>query len=139
MQDNVFSSSGYDGEYGFQAACAETAGVSAAAGRFARICEEKLIAYCTKHGITADSPQDFKNIAMALTAEGMANGMTRIGKLALDEHSVYILSYEPQAKIASVVANDAVHIPCADSLSKIRQLEQQHGNPNQTKCGKLQA
>ena len=90
-------------------------------------CEEKLIALCNEKGITADSPQDFKNIAMALTAKGVENQMTKVDKMDFGEGTMlHILSYEPHAKMAAISANDVVNIPMTESMVKIQQTEQQH-------------
>ena len=95
-------------------------------------CEEKLIALCNEKGIAADSPQDFKNIAMALTAKGVENQMTRVDKMAFGEGTMlHILSYEPHAKMATVSANDTVNVPMNESMAKIQQTEQQYAQSAQ--------
>ena len=105
----------------------ESISISPQAQRFAQQCEEKLIALCNEKGIAADSPQDFKNIAMALTVKGVENQMTRVDKMAFGEGTMlHILSYEPHAKIAAVSANDVVNIPMVESMAKIQQTEQQY-------------
>lgn len=103
--------------------------LSPQAKKFSQQCEEKLVECCNKKGITADSPQDFKNISMALTVKGLENGMTRVEKLDIESRNsvvmVFILSNEPHAKLASVSANEAVNIPVQQSIEKIQQIEQQ--------------
>lgn len=91
-------------------------------------CEEKLIALCQEKGITADSPQDFTNIAAALAAKGVVeHDMKKVDKMDMDMEklNIFILSYEPHAKWTSVNANEAVHIPAHESFVKIHQTEQQ--------------
>lgn len=92
---------------------------------FIQQCETKLITLCNEKGIVADNPQDYKNIAAALAAKGIAHGMTQINKMAIDDSlTVHILSYEPQAKFTSVNANDVVTTPIHGSIEKIQYTEQ---------------
>ena len=89
-------------------------------------CEEKLIALCKEKNITADNPQDFKNIAMALTAKALEHQMTKVDKMDFGKGDMlYILSNQPHAVLASVAANDVVNIPITESMAKIQQIEQQ--------------
>lgn len=107
--------------------------ISHKAQKLAEQCEEKLVAFCEKHGITADSPQDFKNISMALTAEGIKKNMNKIGQLDMDMKTceLFILSYEPHLKFASVFANEVANIPVQKSMEKIQQVEQQQEQQRQ--------
>lgn len=93
--------------------------------QFVQQCEDKLIALCNEKHITADHPQDFKNIAAALAAKGIVEqGMTKIDKIAIENSNIFILSYEPQAKFTSVNAHEVVNIPTHESFAKIQQSEQ---------------
>ena len=89
-------------------------------------CHQKLVTLCNEKGITADSPQDFKNIAMALTAKALEHQMTKVDKMDFGKGDMlYILSNQPHAVLASVAANDVVNIPITESMAKIQQTEQQ--------------
>ena len=100
--------------------------ISPQAQKLYQQCEEKLIALCKEKGITADSPQDFKNIAMALTAKALEHQMTKVDKMDFGKGDMlYILSNQPHAVLASVAANDVVNIPITESMAKIQQTEQQ--------------
>lgn len=110
--------------------------------KFSQQCEEKLVECCNKKGITADSPQDFKNISMALTVKGLENGMTKIGQLDIETKGavvmVFIVSQEEHTKFASVSANDAVKIPVQESIEKIQQMEQQKTQEQQMQQSQTQ-
>ena len=94
--------------------------------QFVQQCEDKLVAICNERGITADSPQDFKNIAAAIATKGIIEqGMDKVEKATIDGLNFYIGSYSPHTKIVSVNVHEAVHIPVHESMEKIQQLEQQ--------------
>lgn len=94
--------------------------------QFVQQCEDKLVAICNERGITADSPQDFKNIAAAIATKGIIEqGMDKVEKATIDGSNFYIGSYSPHTKIVSVNVHEAVHIPVHESMEKIQQLEQQ--------------
>lgn len=116
--------------------------LSPQAQKFSQQCEEKLVECCNKKGITADSPQDFKNISMALTVKGLENGMTRVEKLDIESRNsvvmVFILSNEPHTKLASVSANEAVNIPVQERIEKIQQIEQQKTQEQQMQHSQTQ-
>lgn len=101
--------------------------------QLAQQCETKLIAACKAHGLVADSSQDYTNIAMALTEKCVAADMHKIEKLDIkkEDYSVYALSYEPQLKLASVMANEVVNIPAHESAEKIQQMEQAQARQSQ--------
>lgn len=109
--------------------------ISLQAQKLAAQCEEKLLAFCEKKGIYADNPQDFKNIAMALAAEGIKQDMHKIDQLDMDTQTVkvFILSYEPHAKLASVSANEVSNLPVQESMATIEQIEQQRMQQEQEK------
>ncbi len=92
--------------------------------QFVQQCEDKLVAICNERGITADSPQDFKNIAAAIATKGIIEqGMDKVEKATIDGSNFYIGSYSPHTKIVSVNVHEAVHIPVHESMEKIQQLE----------------
>lgn len=101
--------------------------ISPQAQKLYQQCEKKLISLCHEKGITADSPQDFKNIAMALTAKGVESQMTKVDKMDFGQGDMlHILSYEPHLKMAAVAANEVANIPITESMAKIQQTEQQN-------------
>lgn len=102
--------------------------ISPASQKLFEACHQKLVSFCHEKGITADSPQDFTNIAAALAAKGVVeHDMKKVDKMDMDMEklNIFILSYEPHAKLTSVNANEAVHIPAHESFAKIHQTEQQ--------------
>lgn len=100
--------------------------------KFIQQCEDKLVAICHERGITADSPQDFKNIAAAIAAKGITEqGMDKVEKATIDGSNFYIGSYSPYTKIVSVNVHEAVNIPVHESMEKIQQSEQQTAQKNQ--------
>lgn len=100
--------------------------------KFVQQCEDKLVAICNERGITADSPQDFKNIAAAIATKGIIEqGMDKVEKATIDGSNFYIGSYSPHVKIVSVNVNEAVNIPAYESMEKIQKLEQQTAQKTQ--------
>lgn len=96
-------------------------------------CEDKLIAYCRENGITADSPQDYKNIAMAMTAEMVEQRMNKIEQIGFKDNNLIAISYEPNLRMISITPNDVVNIPIQESMEKIQQTEQAIQQQNQEK------
>lgn len=94
--------------------------------QFIQQCEDSLMTICKEKGITAEHPQDFKNIAAAIAAKGITEkGMDRVEKATIEGLNFYVGSYSPYTKIVSVNVHEAVHIPVHESMEKIQQLEQQ--------------
>ena len=90
--------------------------------------EEKLIEYCKRKNISADSPQDYRNIAWALTSRAISHKlfpMSRVESLCISkEGEVRIFSFEPDLRYIEMVANEAAVIPEKESLKEIIQFEQ---------------
>lgn len=94
--------------------------------QFIQQCEDSLMAVCKEKGITAEHPQDFKNIAAAIAAKGIIEqGMDKVEKATIEGLNFYIGSYSPHTKIVSVNVHEAVNIPVPESMEKIQQSEQQ--------------
>ena len=90
-------------------------------------CEQKLMDYCQKKNYSTDNPDDFKNIAMALTANMRAERISKVDSLSIDVDNnwrVSVFSHEPDLRIASVFANEVAQIPARESMDKIQQIEQ---------------
>ena len=101
--------------------------LSPAAKKLAEQCEEQLIDFCKRNNISASDPDDYKNIAMALTAKGVEARMSRVESVNVDlnENSVAIFSHEPDLRYASVMAHDAVKISAEQSMLNIQNTEQE--------------
>ena len=92
---------------------------------------EKLVEYCEKNNITADSPRDYENIAMALTLNAITQkpiAMRQVDNLSMSEQDkeleISIFSYEPDLRYANVMANEVANIPARENMKQILQVEQ---------------
>ena len=92
---------------------------------------EKLVEYCEKNNITADSPRDYENIAMALTLNAINQKpltMRKVDNLSMSEQDkemkISIFSYEPDLRYANVMANEVANIPARENMKQILQVEQ---------------
>jgi len=92
---------------------------------------EKLVEYCEKNNITADSPRDYENIAMALTLNAITQkpiAMRKVDNLSMSEQDkeleISIFSYEPDLRYANVMANEVANIPARENMKQILQVEQ---------------
>ncbi|MDO4657450.1 hypothetical protein [Kingella sp. (in: b-proteobacteria)] len=102
-----------------------TAQLSPAAAKLAEQCEKQLIAFCERNNISATHPDDYKNIAMALTAKGIEARMSRVESVnvALNENSVAIFSHEPDLRYAEMQLDTATKTPAHESTLQVAQAE----------------
>ena len=99
--------------------------LSPAAKKLAEQCEEQLIDFCKRNNISASDPDDYKNIAMALTAKGVEARMSRVEslKVDLDGNSVAIFSHEPDLRYAKMQLDTATKTPAHESTLQVAQAE----------------
>lgn len=99
--------------------------LSPAAAKLAEQCEEQLIDFCKRNNISASDPDDYKNIAMALTAKGVEARMSRVEslKVDLDGNSVAIFSHEPDLRYAKMQLDTATKTPAHESTLQVAQAE----------------
>ena len=90
-----------------------------------------MVEYCEKNNITADSPRDYENIAMALTLNAITQkpiAMRQVDNLSMSEQDkemkISIFSYEPDLRYANVMANEVANIPARENMKQILQVEQ---------------
>ena len=117
--------------------------LSPAAKKLAEQCEERLIDFCKRNNISASDPDDYKNIAMALTAKGIEARMSRVESVNVDlnENSVTIFSHEPDLRYAEMQLDTATKTPAHESTLQVAQAEntlareqaEQQFNQNQSK------
>ena len=102
-----------------------TAQLSPAAAKLAEQCEKQLIAFCERNNISATHPDDYKNIAMALTAKGIEARMSRVESVNvnLDGNSVAIFSHEPDLRYAKMQLDTATKTPAHESTLQVAQAE----------------
>ncbi len=102
-----------------------TAQLSPAAAKLAGQCEKQLIAFCERNNISATHPDDYKNIAMALTAKGIEARMSRVESVNvdLDGNSVAIFSHEPDLRYAKMQLDTATKTPAHESTLQVAQAE----------------
>lgn len=99
--------------------------LSPAAKKLAEQCEERLIDFCKRNNISASDPDDYKNIAMALTAKGIEARMSRVESVNVDlnENSVFIFSHEPDLRYAKMQLDTATKTPAHESAHQVVQAE----------------
>ena len=99
--------------------------LSPAAKKLAEQCEEQLIDFCKRNNISASDPDDYKNIAMALTAKGIEARMSRVESVNVDlnENSVAIFSHEPDLRYANMQLDTATKTPAHESAHQVVQAE----------------
>ena len=99
--------------------------LSPAAKKLAEQCEERLIDFCKRNNISASDPDDYKNIAMALTAKGIEARMSRVESVNvdLDGNSVTIFSHEPDLRYAEMQLDTATKTPAHESTLQVAQAE----------------
>ena len=99
--------------------------LSPAAKKLAEQCEEQLIDFCKRNNISASDPDDYKNIAMALTAKGVEARMSRVESVNvdLDGNSVAIFSHEPDLRYAKMQLDTATKTPAHESAHQVVQAE----------------
>ena len=99
--------------------------LSPAAKKLAEQCEERLIDFCKRNNISASDPDDYKNIAMALTAKGIEARMSRVESVNIDlnENSVFIFSHEPDLRYAKMQLDTATKTPAHESAHQVVQAE----------------
>lgn len=99
--------------------------LSPAAKKLAEQCEERLIDFCKRNNISASDPDDYKNIAMALTAKGIEARMSRVESVNVDlnENSVFIFSHEPDLRYAKMQLDTATKTPAHESTLQVAQAE----------------
>ena len=99
--------------------------LSPAAKKLAEQCEEQLIDFCKRNNISASDPDDYKNIAMALTAKGVEARMSRVESVNVDlnENSVAIFSHEPDLRYAEMQLDTATKTPAHESAHQVVQAE----------------
>ena len=99
--------------------------LSPAAKKLAEQCEERLIDFCKRNNISATHPDDYKNIAMALTAKGIEARMSRVESVNIDlnENSVFIFSHEPDLRYAKMQLDTATKTPAHESTLQVAQAE----------------
>ena len=102
-----------------------TAQLSPAAAKLVEQCEKQLIAFCERNDISATHPDDYKNIAMALTAKGIEARMSRVESVNvdLDGNSVAIFSHEPDLRYAKMQLDTATKTPAHESALQVAQAE----------------
>ena len=102
-----------------------TAQLSPAAKKLAEQCEERLIDFCKRNNISASDPDDYKNIAMALTAKGIEARMSRVESVNVDlnGNSVAIFSHEPDLRYANMQLDTATKTPAHESAHQVVQAE----------------
>ena len=102
-----------------------TAQLSPAAKKLAEQCEERLIDFCKRNNISASDPDDYKNIAMALTAKGIEARMSKVESVNVDlnENSVFIFSHEPDLRYAEMQLDTATKTPAHESAHQVVQAE----------------
>jgi len=99
--------------------------LSPAAKKLAEQCEERLIDFCKRNNISASDPDDYKNIAMALTAKGIEAKMSRVESVNVDlnGNSVAIFSHEPDLRYAEMQLDTATKTPAHESAHQVVQAE----------------
>lgn len=99
--------------------------LSPAAKKLAEQCEEQLIDFCKRNNISASDPDDYKNIAMALTAKGIEAKMSRVESVNVDlnGNSVAIFSHEPDLRYANMQLDTATKTPAHESAHQVVQAE----------------
>jgi len=99
--------------------------LSPAAKKLAEQCEEQLIDFCKRNNISATHPDDYKNIAMALTAKGVEARMSKVESVNvdLDGNSVAIFSHEPDLRYAKMQLDTATKTPAHESAHQVVQAE----------------
>ena len=99
--------------------------LSPAAKKLAEQCEERLIDFCKRNNISASDPDDYKNIAMALTAKGIEAKMSRVESVNVDlnGNSVAIFSHEPDLRYAEMQLDTATKTPAHESTLQVAQAE----------------
>ena len=99
--------------------------LSPAAKKLAEQCEERLIDFCKRNNISASDPDDYKNIAMALTAKGIEAKMSRVESVNVDlnGNSVAIFSHEPDLRYAKMQLDTATKTPAHESAHQVVQAE----------------
>jgi len=99
--------------------------LSPAAKKLAEQCEEQLIDFCKRNNISASDPDDYKNIAMALTAKGIEARMSKVESVNVDlnENSVFIFSHEPDLRYAKMQLDTATKTPAHESAHQVVQAE----------------
>ena len=99
--------------------------LSPAAKKLAEQCEEQLIDFCKRNNISASDPDDYKNIAMALTAKGIEARMSRVESVNVDlnGNSVAIFSHEPDLRYAKMQLDTATKTPAHESTLQVAQAE----------------
>ena len=99
--------------------------LSPAAKKLAEQCEERLIDFCKRNNISASDPDDYKNIAMALTAKGIEARMSKVESVNVDlnGNSVAIFSHEPDLRYAEMQLDTATKTPAHESTLQVAQAE----------------
>ena len=99
--------------------------LSPAAKKLAEQCEERLIDFCKRNNISASDPDDYKNIAMALTAKGVEARMSKVESVNVDlnGNSVAIFSHEPDLRYAEMQLDTATKTPAHESAHQVAQAE----------------
>lgn len=99
--------------------------LSPTAKKLVQQCEEKLIDFCKKHDISATNPDDYKNIAMVLTAKAVEARMSKVDSLNLnlEGNTVAVFSHEPDLRYANVSLDTATKTPANESALQVAQAE----------------